>query len=193
MSQVSRNKIVEYYKSNDERMDEYYFSHIKLLGLDKHPFGLDQNGTLRFEKIVGTSKVWQDYISYGNFEYGVGDYNRLSINFQKGKYTLEEFMQFYREDGCSLCHLIDVFSHEFYAIQDAEEFKKALDKLKNIEDLEEAKQDILDTLFLATIDSVEDELIFKYRKEAKKIINNNFGEGAWEEFINSLRDKKNAE
>jgi hypothetical protein len=184
---MSKNKIVDYYKPNDERMDEYYFGHIKLLGLDKHPFGLDQDGVLRFEEIergkAGASKIWMAHVSK--------DINEIWLDFQEGKYTIEEFMQFYREFGVSLSAFIDTWSSHYYAIQDAAEFQKALDKLKGTEDLEQAKQDILDTLFLATLDSVEDELIFKYRKEAKKIVNTNFGEGAWEEFINSVRNKKN--
>ena len=38
---------------------------------------------------------------------------------------------------------------------------------------------------------VEDELIFQYRKEAKKIINKNFGPEAWNEFIESVKNNRN--
>ena len=192
---MSKNKIVDYYKPSDERLGEYYFGHIKMLGLDKQPYGLDEHGTLRFEEIesgkVGASSIWKDYVDNGNFENGVGDYNKLWMDFQKGKYTIEEFMQFYREDGCSLCHLIDVWSERFYAVEDEKEFQKALDKLKETKELNQAKDDIMDTLFLAHMDSVGDEIILEYRKEAKKIIDKNFGEGTWKEFVTSIRNKKN--
>ena len=190
MHQMSKNKIVDYYKPDDERLGEYYLGHVKLLGLDKQPFGKTEHGVLRFEQKDTDSQIWQDYKALGNFQFGVGDYNQLHINYQRGKYTLEDFMQFYREDGCSLGYLIDVFSSDFYAVQDAKEFQKALDKLKETKSVEEARQDILDTIFLAHMDSVEDELILSYRKEAKKIVDANFGEGAWKEFIDSVRNKK---
>lgn len=188
---MGKNKIVEYYKPNDERMDEYYFGHLKLLGLDKQPFGLDENGTLRFESKDTDSKVWKRYKELGGSVDVIGDLNTLSIEFQHGAFTLDEFMQFYREDGCSLCHLVDAFSSWFYALEDTKTFQKALDKLKDIADIETAKQDVLDVLFLANLDSVDDELILKYRIQAKKIINENFGKEAWGEFVNSIRNKKN--
>ena len=56
----NQNKIVTYYQPRDERLPEYYFEHIKLLGLDKQPFGLDHNGTIRFEQKDTNSKIWQD-------------------------------------------------------------------------------------------------------------------------------------
>lgn len=182
MSQLSKNKIIEYYKPNDERLPNDYFAHLKLLGLDKQPFGKDQNDVLRFEETNTGSPIWLAYASQ--------DINVIWEEFQNGKYTMEEFMQFYREFGFSLSGFIDTWSSHFYAAQDAKEFQKALDKLKETRDLEQAKQDILDTIFLANMDSVEDQLIFKFRKEAKKIVNENFGEGAWQEFIESVRKKK---
>ncbi len=185
------NKIVTYYTPDDERLSQYYVEHKKLLGLDKQPFGIDQNGVLRFEEKDTNSKIWQEYKSLGKFEHGVGDYNQLHINFQRGKYSIEEFMQFYREDGASLCHLIDVFSDKFYAIEDKQEFEKALVELDGIEHIENATKNVLEDIFLAHLNSVEDELIFEYRKEAKKIINKNFGPEAWDEFIESIKNNRN--
>jgi hypothetical protein len=187
----SKNKIVDYYQPNDERLSEYYLGHAKLLGLDKQPFGLDQHGVLRFEQGETKSQIWADYISNGNFQQGVGDYNKLWIDFQRGKYTLEDFMQFYREDGSSLSHFIDTFSTRFYMIEDANKFQRALDKLKDTKDLVEAKQDILDMIFLAHLDSVEEAIIFNYRKQAKKIIDTNFGPEAWDEFVQSIKKQHN--
>ena len=190
---MSKNKIVDYYKPNDERMDEYYFGHIQLLGLNKQPFGIDEKGTLRFESKDTDSNIWKRYKELGGSEDVTGNLHDLWIEYAHNKFTMDEMMQFYREIGYSLCGYVDVWSEKFYVIQDAKEFQKALDKLKKTEDLEQAKQDIIDTLFLATLDSVDDELIFKYRKEAKEMVNTNFGEGTWEDFINSVRNKKNEE
>jgi hypothetical protein len=187
---MSKSKIVDYYKPDDERMDEYYLGHTKMLGLDKHPFGLDEHGTLRFESKDTDSKIWKRYKELGGSEDETGDLNTLWVEYSNGKFAMDEMMQFYREIGYSLCGYVDVWSERFYAIEDAAEFQRALDKLSGTEDLEQAKQDIMNTFLLAHLDSVEDELIFKYRKEAKKIVNKNFGEGAWEEFIQSVRNKK---
>lgn len=180
-----------YFTPNDEKLSKYYLEHKNLLGLDKQPFGIDQHGVLRFEEKDTNSKIWQEYNSLGNFKDGVGDLNQLHINFQRGKYSLEEFMQFYRENGASLTHMIDVFSDKFYAIENKKEFERALVELEGIEHIENATKAVLEDVFLAHLNSVEDELIFDYRKEAKKIINKNFGPEAWNEFIESITNKKN--
>lgn len=190
---MSKNKIVDYYKPNDERMAEYYFGHIKLLGLDKHPFGLDEHGTLRFETKDTDTPIWKRYKELGGSEDETGDINTLWEEYFKGKFTMEEMMQFYREIGYSLCGYVDVWSERFYAIEDAAEFKKALERLDKISDFEKATQDVLNTLLLAHLDSVDDELVFNYRKEVKRIINKNFGEGVWEEFVQSVRNKRDGE
>jgi len=185
------NKIVDYYTPDDRRLSKYYVEHKNLLGLDKQPFGIDKYGVLRFEEKDTNSKIWQEYKALGNFRDGVGDYNQLHINFQRGKYSLEEFMQFYREDGASLSYMIDVFSDRFSSIKDKKEFEKALVELEGIEHIENATKNVLEDIFLAHLNSVEDELIFTYRKEAKKIINKNFGPEAWNEFIESITNKRN--
>lgn len=177
------NKIVDYYQPNDERMDEYYFGHIKLLGLDKHPFGLDQNGTLRFEEINTGSKIWKDHETQ--------DLNKIWSNYYHGHYTMDELMQFYREIGYSLCGYVDVWSDKFYAIEDSKEFEKALVDLEGIEHIENAKKEILESIFLAHLNSVDDEIVFKYRKEAKSIISKNFGPEVWNEFVESIQNKNN--
>lgn len=184
------NKIVNYYKSNDERLDSYYLDHSKLLGLDKHSYGLDDGSTLRFETKDTDSKIWKRYRELGGSEEKTGDINTLWGEYYGGKFTMDEMMQFYREIGYSLCGYVDVWAEKFYAIQDAKEFQRALDKLKNTETLEEVRQDILDTIFLAHLDGVEDELVINYRKEAKKLVTENFGIGAWGEFVESIRGKK---
>ena len=186
---MSKNKIVNYYKPDDERLDEYYLGYIKMLGLDNQPFGLDENGTLRFESNDTDSKIWKRYKELKGSEDETGDINTLWKEYFEGKFTMDEMMQFYREIGYSLCGYVDVWSERFYGVEDAKEFQIALDKLKGIQSAEGAKQKVLDTLFLAHMDSVEDELVLKYRVEAKKIIDSNFGKGAWSEFVQSIRDK----
>ncbi len=186
-----KNKIVEYYKPNDERLEKYYLEYLELLGLDKQPFGLDENGTLRFETKEVDSRVWKRYKELGGSENEVGDLNVLWTEYHYGKFTLDEMLQLYRETGSSLCHMIDCFSEKFYEIKDKEVFQKSLNKLKESKDIENSKQEILDKIFLAHLDSVQDRLIFNYRKEAKKIINKNFGEDAWEAFIQSLKIRSN--
>lgn len=185
-----KNKIVDYYTPNDERLSEYYLSYLDLLGLDKQPFGLDEHETLRFETKETDSRIWKRYKELGGSETEVGDLNKLWVEFHYNKFTLEEMMQLYREIGSSLCHMIDCFSEKFYAAEDAKEFQRALDKLSDIKTIEEAKQEVLDSIFLAHLDGVQDELVIKYRKDAKKIIVENFGNRAWNEFVNSIRNKK---
>ncbi len=186
---MSKNKIVDYYLPNDERLDEYYLGYIKLLGLDKQPYGIDEQGTLRFESKDTDSKLWKRYRELGGSEEVVGDLNTLSYEYQCGKFTMDEFMQFYREIGYSLCGYVDIWSEKFYEVEDAAEFQEALDKLSNIKTFEEAKQEILESLFIAHMDSVSDELTIEYRQKAKKIVNENFGQGAWALFVNSIREK----
>lgn len=188
---AKKNKIVEYYKLRDERLPEYYFEYLELLGLDKQPFGLDENGTLRFETKETDSRIWKRYKELGGSETEIGDLNKLFIEFQQNKFTLEEMMQLYRETGTSLSYMVDCFSERFYAVKDKKEFQAALDKLKGVDNLDKVKEDILDTLFLAHMDSVQDELILEYRREAKKIVDENFGTGTWKEFVVSIRNKKN--
>lgn len=188
---MSKSKIVDYYKPNDERMSEYYFGHIKLLGLDKQPFGLDEHGTLRFESKDTDSNIWKRYKELGGSEDVTGDINTLWKEYWDGKFTMDEMMQLYREIGYSLCGYVDVWSEKFYALEDAKEFQKALDRLRTITDLETATQDVMNTLLLAHLDSVDDELTINYRKEVKRIIDENFGTGTWKNFVESVRNKRN--
>lgn len=181
MYEPSKNKIVDYYTSDDKRLDEYYIGYSELLGLDKQPFGLDQNGTLRFEEKNTGSRIWKDH--------EIQDLNQIWIKFHKGAYSMDEMMQFYRELGYSLSGYIEVWSGRFFAVKDAELFKKALEKLENLKNKEEVEQEILEMIFLAQMDSVEDEIIFKYRKQAKAIVDKNFGPDAWKEFVESIRKK----
>ena len=69
------------------------------------------------------------------------------------------------------------------------EFQRALEKIEGEESLEEVKKDILNSVFLWNMDGVKDAEILKYREKAQKIVNKHFGEGAWGEFINSIREK----
>lgn len=186
---MSKNKLVTYYTPSDNRLGEYYLGHIKLLGLDKHPFGLDEHGTLRFESTDTNSKVWQRYRELGGSEENTGDLNTLWIEFAHKKFTLDEMMQFYRELGYSLCGFVDVWSERYYAIEDKREFEQALVELEGIEHFENAKQDFLENIFLAHLNGVEDEIVTKYRVEAKKIICANFGKDAWNEFVKSIQTK----
>ncbi len=185
------NKIVDYYTPDDERLSPYYKEHKKVLGMDKHPFGLTENGVLRFETKDTGSNIWKRYKELGGSEDETGDVNQLWREYYDGSFTMEEYMQFYREMGYSLCGYVDVWSERFYIIEDKKEFEKAIEELREIKELDKAKEGVLDTIFLATIDSVDDELIFKYRIEAKKIIDSNFGDGAWQEFIESIKNKRN--
>lgn len=186
---MSKNKLVNYYTPNDERLVEYYLGHIKLLGLEKHPFGLDEHGTLRFEYTDTNSKVWKRYRELGGSEEETGDLDALWIEFANGKFTIDEMMQFYRELGYSLCWYVDTWSEKFYAIEDKREFEQALIELDGIEYIENATQDFLENIFLAHLNGVEDEIVTKYRVEAKKIICANFGKDAWNEFVNSIKTK----
>lgn len=181
MYQPSKNKIVEYYSPNDKRLGEYYLGHAKLLGLDKHPFGLDQHGTLRFEELPSKSQIWLDHQTQ--------DLNQIWINYQHHKYSIEDMMQFCREMGYSLCGFVDAWTESFCRMEDTEGFSKALEKLKSIKTEEEARQEVLEMIFMGHLDSVEDEILFQYRKKAKKIINDNFGPDAWKEFVNSIKGR----
>ena len=186
-----RNKIVDYYTPDDERLDEYYTGHSKLLGLDKCKFGLDEGGVLRFESNYTDSKIWKRYKELGGSEDETGDLNTLWGDFHNKKFSINEMMQWYREIGYSLCGFVDVWSGRFYDIEDKKEFEKALVELKGIEHLENAKEHILEEIFLAHLNSIEDELVFKYRKRAKTILNKNFGPESWDEFIESIKSKRN--
>lgn len=184
MSQYT-NIIKEYYTPDDKRLAEYYSFYFKLLGLEKHPFGLDQNGCLRFEEKESNSRIYLRYKELG----GIEGLNTLWIEMQRGQFTLDELMQLYRETGSSLGHMIDTFSDKFYVTESKKELERALVELEGIEHIEVAQKAVLEDIFLAHLNSADDELIFNYRKEAKKIINKNFWPGAWEEFINSIKNK----
>lgn len=183
MYEPSKNKIVEYYRPDDERLGEYYQDHAELLGLHKHPFGLDQNGVLRFEETPTKSQIWLDHQTQ--------DLNQIWTNYHRGKYTMADMMQFYREIGYSLCGYVDVWSDKYYPLADQVKFQKALNKLRGKKSIQEAKQEILEMIFLGHLDSVEEQIVFQYRKEAKKIIEDNFGTEAWEEFIGSIKRSNN--
>lgn len=187
---MSKNKIVDYYKPNDERLPEYYLNNAKLLGLDKYLYGEDEMGTLRFETTETDTPIWKRYKELGGSIEFTGDINTLWMEYHEGKFSMDDMMQFYREIGYSLCGYVDVWAERFYQVEDAKEFQKALDQLKTITSLEKATQHVMNTLLLAHLDSVDDELVLKYRIEVKKIIDENFGEGTWKEFVTSIRNKK---
>ena len=154
-----------------------------MLGLDKHPYGLNENEDLVFEEKKTNSPLWKAYNKHRK------DPNKILIDFQLGKYTLEDTMQFTRELGVSLQMFIDWWSNYYYIAEDMKKFKIALDRLKETTDLKDAQQEILDSIFLAHLDETSEDVVINYRLEAKKIINANFGYGAWAEFVESIRNK----
>lgn len=187
------NKITQYYKPRDERMPEYFFEHIKLLGLDKYPFGLTEFGVLAFEGVDSNSPIWQKYKLTGGSLNVNGNTDFVWNGFQSGEYTLEDVMQFYRELGISLTAFIDSFSTIFYADQDKKTLNKSLERIKNLDTFGLAKEEMLETIFMAHMNGVEDALIYEYKKSSKNIIVDKFGIETWTEFVEVLKKKNNTD